>query len=685
MNQVFSLSFWFIAAFLFPLWYSAHSRKEYGDRPRWLLVSLFIFIFIGLCVTAGMWFPELFPGKNLLCRFLPPLLYALLFSVAEYSIHSQRIQKNLLFQEFASRLIGGALLLGGAIAALVLSVLFLLSSSSVAILFVLLFGGLVLGLFGYNIVLFSFEEGIIRFNKIPFIIYMVIVALGMILTWVDPPWGGSFFFLLLNILFGIRVFHEYFWYRMEHFNQVYSQQEEQEKNRTRLINEILIASPTEEQIILKNVLERYYAQFQDALANPNVRIKSLMLYTKKGQTLRVESDHFIIGYCTPLMNLETLKRLNTEAAHTLIKEQSFTLPRKGQEAEQETSFPEHSIFEMLQTRDMVTVEQLPTHLAAIFKLIIFYPVFNQQELVGMIVLFKEGSSYVFPKERSILNNLANDVSIALTLINGKRIQEDKNRLSQEMDVARNIQMSVLPKSIAIDGYDVAASMTTATEVGGDLYDYLKNQNRHFLAIGDVAGHGLPAGLMALTFMSALHGCVKTQESLGQALSPSQIYDIVNQVLVEINRNRIGSDKFMTANILQEERGTVTYAGSHLIGLVYRSKEKQVEEISGMTQRAAFLGLSEYATSSSSLGSFTLEQGDIFLLYTDGLIEARNKHGELFGLERVKQTIQKVAERSAEEIRQSLLEEVTRFADQGDLRKYEGNFADDISLVVLKKQ
>ncbi|MCX7655417.1 MAG: PP2C family protein-serine/threonine phosphatase [Treponemataceae bacterium] len=683
MNQVFSLSFWFIAASLFPLWYSANSRKEYGDRPRWLLVSLLIFICTGICVTVGMWVPELFPGGASLCRFLPPLLYALLFSVAEYSIHSQRIQKNLLFPEFASRLVGGALLLGGAIIALVLSLF--VSSSELVILLVLLFGGLVLGLFAYNMVLFSFEEGIIRFNKVHFIIYMIIVALGMIFTGVNPPWGGSFFFFLLNLLFGVRIFHEYFWYRMEHFNQVYTQQEEHERNRIRFINEILTASPTEEQIILKKVLERYYDHFQEALANPNVRIKSLMLYTKRGQTLRVESDHFIIGYCTPLINLETLKRLNTEAAHTLIKEQTFTLPPPEQEAEERSSFPEHSIFEMLQSRDIVAVEQLPTHLAAIFKLIIFCPVFNQQELVGMIVLFKEGSSYVFPKERSILNDLANEVSIALTLINGKRIQEDKNRLSQEMDVARNIQMSVLPKSITIEGYDVAASMTTATEVGGDLYDYLKNQNRYFLAIGDVAGHGLPAGLMALTFMSALHGCIKTQQELGQILSPSQIYDIVNRVLVEINRNRIGSDKFMTANIVQEEGGTVTYAGSHLIGLVYRSKEKYVEEIPGMTQRAAFLGLSEYAHSSSSLGSFTLAEGDVLLLYTDGLIEARNKHGELFGLERVKQTIQKVGERSAEEIRQSLLEEVSRFAEQGDLRKYEGNFADDITLVVLKKQ
>ncbi|WP_304240970.1 PP2C family protein-serine/threonine phosphatase [Gracilinema caldarium] len=682
MVQIYALSFWFILAFLVPLWLSAMSRKEYGDRPFWLLVSLVIFMISGILVGLSYFnLLNAYLSWSLLLAFIPQVLYPILFTVTEYSVHNQRIKKNLLQKEFNSRLKIIWALLAGMI--IVLLIIIVKPNQDLTIPKIFL-AALIIVFYAYNISLFSFEEGIIRFNRMPFVLGIVCSFLGILFNGTTVSPLGSLFLLILNITYAIKVFHEYFWYRMEHFNQVHIQHEKREQSRTRLINEILAASQTEEQIIIKNVLEQYLSQFQNALTNPNVKIKSMMLFTRKGDKLQVESDNHIIGYCTPLINIETLKRMNQEAAHTLIKEHKFSILPASETNNVPPSFPEDIIQKMITNHDITLLDNPPTHLAAIFKLIIFSPIFNQNELLGMLVLFKESSNYLFPKERSILNSLNDELSIALTLQNAKRIQEDKNRLSKEMDVARTIQESVLPRTITIEGYDIASYMKTASEVGGDVYDFIGLNNKNYLAIGDVAGHGLPAGLMALIFMSALQGSIKTMEELGLDLPVSKIYDIINKVLVKINRDRIGSDKFMTGNILEERNGNFTYAGSHLIGLVYRADKQEVEEISGMIDRAAFLGLSEYADASQSLGTCTLNRGDILLLYTDGLIEARNKHNELYGLENVKKVMKANAHTSAEDLRKELMNQVSQFAENGDLRKYQGNFADDISMIILKR-
>ncbi|MFQ3546989.1 MAG: SpoIIE family protein phosphatase [Termitinemataceae bacterium] len=684
MIQVYVLSFWFILAFLMPLWLSARSRKEYGKRPFWLLVSLIIFGLAGALVN--IWNANIFTTASVwasLLVFIPQMLYPVVFTLMEYSVHSQRIEKNLLQAEFTTRLQWiGIIIAGMIISVLALSIFFNETSIIIAQLFIT---ALIIILYAYNFSLFSFEEGIIRFNRLPFILGMIFSIFGMLFNGTIYTALGSFSLLLLNITYAARIFHEYFWYRMEHFNQVHIQHEESEKNRTTLINQILSASITEEQMIIRNVLDQYLVKLQNALANPNVKIKSMMLYTRRGEKLGVESDNYIIGYCTPLMNIETLKRMNQDAAHTLIKEQHYVIPSGAALESSIASFPEDVIQTMVSQREMILMDNPPTHLAAIFKLIVFCPIYNQSDLLGMLVLFKEGSNYLFPKEHSILNNLRDELSIALTLQHAKRIQEDKNRLSQEMDVARNIQESVLPHSITIHGYDIASSMKTASEVGGDVYDFIGSTNKNYLAIGDVAGHGLPAGLMALIFMSAFHGSIRTLEELGTDLPVSKIYDIVNKVLVEINRHRIGSDKFMTGNILEEKDGVFTYSGSHLIGLIYRADIQEVEEITGMIDRAAFLGLSEYADASQSLGTCRLHSGDILLLYTDGLIEARNKHNEFFGIKNVKEIMKANAHATAEDLQKELLHQVTLFAEQGDLRKYQGNFADDISMIILKRK
>ena len=83
--------------------------------------------------------------------------------------------------------------------------------------------------------------------------------------------------------------------------------------------------------------------------------------------------------------------------------------------------------------------------------------------------------------------------------------------------------------------------------------------------------------------------------------------------------------------------------------------------------------------------FTMNSGDILLLYTDGLIEARNGNGEQFDIEGVKESFRKVINEDLEKIKDHLIKDVSEFAQSGDMLKYNGSFADDITLVLLKRK
>lgn len=164
MVQVYSLSFWFILAFTIPLWLSARTRKEYGDRPFWLLVSLVLFAVSGILVNLySLNIIDSASSLSLLLVLVPQVLYPVIFTIVEYSTHSQRIQKNLLQTEFNSRLKWIWVILAGIILS-VLAIL-ILPNKNLILVPLLILAALSTILYIYNFSLFSFEEGIIRDRK----------------------------------------------------------------------------------------------------------------------------------------------------------------------------------------------------------------------------------------------------------------------------------------------------------------------------------------------------------------------------------------------------------------------------------------------------------------------------------------------------------------------------------------
>lgn len=679
------LSFAFVAAALAPLWLDASRRPEYGERPRLLLAALVAFLVSGALALCSYLLGDDPAARLPLAAAL--FAYAPAFFAAEYSVHVQRIRKNLLAPEFASRFRGW---IPAAAVALASCAAFGLAPvtplGEYGVLLALLAAASLAAFFMVSSKMFDLEEGIIRRRAYPFVLGGALSAAAVLAAAFGAP--VHVFLLALNLVFAARVYHEYFLFRMKHLNDIHALNLEQKRARSELIEKVLASNEEEDVAILRGILETALKRLQDAIPNPALKFGSLMFFRATGGVLAVDSPSFIVGHCVPLLNLESLKRMKAEAAAEHIRGQAFDLARvRSAEPLDPADFAAAWVRRMAEGREPVLATDLPEHLGHMFRLIALYPVFNRERLDGMLVLFKDGKDYVFPQEKNVLEETIGYLSIATTLIEGKRVQADKNRVDQEMDVARSIQVSVLPKSIEMPGYDVAAEMVTATEVGGDLYDFARSGQANYLDVGDVSGHGLPAGIMALLHLAAFQAAVRAGEALGKDLRPDALYDLVNRVLVDVNRDRIGSDKFMTCAMLREEGGRFVHAGAHLVGLVYRAASGKAEFLRGMIDRAAFLGISEYARSEGSLGEFVLAAGDALLLYTDGLIEARDRHGELYGESRLAASLEAAAGAAgadSEAIKGSLLADLRSFAEGGDLATRGGRYADDVSVVVVKR-
>src|SRR5262249_26313933 len=122
----------------------------------------------------------------------------------------------------------------------------------------------------------------------------------------------------------------------------------------------------------------------------------------------------------------------------------------------------------------------------------------------------------------------------------------KQRLEKEMEIASNIQTSILPRKIEINGLDVAARMLPASEVGGDYYEVLPVEDGAWFGIGDVSGHGLPSGLVMLMIQSAV-ASLSRQNPAG---APGKLLSIVNETLFDNVRNRMRDDNHATLSLLR---------------------------------------------------------------------------------------------------------------------------------------
>jgi len=231
----------------------------------------------------------------------------------------------------------------------------------------------------------------------------------------------------------------------------------------------------------------------------------------------------------------------------------------------------------------------------------------------------------------------------------KRIVE-RERIKAEIDAANRIQAALLPSTHPdVDGASLSSHYRAATEIGGDYFDFLPLGDGSLgLAFGDVAGHGLTSGIVMAMTKAALLVQVRHDPS------PVRVLEVLNDIVMKTAPKRMLMTFFF--GILDPETSTLRFASAgHLDPYVFRAREKKLELLSAW---GFPLGVRRREPFHESVVRF--EPGDRLVLYSDGLIEALNDEGEPFGFERFEGVILSRGARSADALKQALLESVKSF-------------------------
>jgi sigma-B regulation protein RsbU (phosphoserine phosphatase) len=492
-------------------------------------------------------------------------------------------------------------------------------------------------------------------------------------------------FLILNIVYTIRVVEEFFFWAMYHLRSDRAKVEQRQHALSLLIRRVINSTEDEDTGIVRDTMENALTKAKSRTVVEEYNVTGMVVYRRNGDTLKVDGNEMIWGYSIPLVTTKNFKNLDKNKLNDLIIRGTYDLDDiESSSPDSIKDYGANIIKRAMTEKEPIFIEDVPDNFKGMQRMIGVFPVFDTAKFAGMVIIFKDSFHKIYPFEKEVFSDLCENLGTIFALIAGKEVQKERNRLQGEMETAKNIQTSILPANPQLEGYTIAASMETATEVGGDVYDLVPNPYGNYFGIGDVAGHGLSAGIMALINMAAFHGALETSKTMNLEIPVDTLYDIVNRVLCVVNRDRIGSDKFMTQNYFVEKDGVIKHAGTHEIALIFRAATGEVEELPQLTDKTGFLGLSEYVDSRQSLGDFKLNSGDYLFLYTDGVIEAKAAKEQQFGLERVKDIIKEHPEAQPGEIIVYIKDFLRDWAKAGDFKKHGGNFADDITMVILKK-
>ncbi len=275
--------------------------------------------------------------------------------------------------------------------------------------------------------------------------------------------------------------------------------------------------------------------------------------------------------------------------------------------------------------------------------------------------------------RDQLGELADSFNAMTASVEGLLEQAaEKKRLEEELRIAREIQMSLLPRDpTSIPGLTVTAVCIPAREVGGDYYDFVRlGERRLGVLVADVSGKGTSAAF----YMAELKGLI---------LGLSPIYESPKRLLVEVNRilaASLDSRSFitMTYAVIDLDRLTLTYARAGHTPLIFvpggATATAQVLVPDGLV-----LGLDGFEAKFDTLleeRCLPIGEGDLAVLFTDGITEAMNKESDLFGEARLRHLLEGNGDLSLEDLRKHVLRNVEAFVGAADQH-------DDMTMVLVK--
>src|SRR5215216_5415001 len=304
---------------------------------------------------------------------------------------------------------------------------------------------------------------------------------------------------------------------------------------------------------------------------------------------------------------------------------------------------------------------------------VVYAIHDRGELMGVAPTGRELTNRAIVVHRIVEGKIAEEWgmgTIGGTLRKQRLEQEisERERIEQELKVARDIQQASLPKEVPeLEGWQIAPYYQPAREVGGDFYDFFDLEEGHLgVVVGDATGKGMPAALVAEATSNMLRAVA---QALGSS-SPSEILARVNETLLA----RIPPNMFATCfyAILEPKSGRLHYANAGHNLPCCRHGERQTDELVARGMPLGLMPGMDYEEKEA-----VLAPGDCALFYTDGLIEAHNPQGEMYGTPRLRNLLSERPE-GGTGLHATLMKELERFTGEGWEQE------DDVTLLTLER-
>ena len=293
------------------------------------------------------------------------------------------------------------------------------------------------------------------------------------------------------------------------------------------------------------------------------------------------------------------------------------------------------------------------------------PLIYKDQVIGVLDLEHTRRSYFTEEHVRTISTLAAQIAIAIENAQlYERLAREEARMEHDLSMAREVQHHLLPPNCPVlPGAELAARFNPAHAIGGDMYDFLDYKSpRAFIVVGDVSGKGAPAALYAALVSGILRSMAPGEPT------PAQMLNAVNHSL---NQRRLDAQfVVITGALWDDEKRTMRVANAGLPRPIYcHNGHAHMIEAAGLP-----LGLFENAEYDEVVIKAT--PGDVFVFFSDGMVDASNPKDEQFGRVRIEKVIAKNCDRGAQEIVDALFEAADKFADGAPV-------FDDQTVVVLK--
>lgn len=290
-------------------------------------------------------------------------------------------------------------------------------------------------------------------------------------------------------------------------------------------------------------------------------------------------------------------------------------------------------------------------------------------VLGVLSLVKNNPENVF-SDLEFTNMLSFGELASISIDNLLKYLEmlEVYELNREIDIAADIQNDLLPQNIPmLPGLDLSLSSRTLRGINGDFYDaYLLNNHKLLVVVSEVAGKGVPAALVIIMLKTIVKLVASPDKNAAEI-----IRDLNLNITEKIKIENIATLSLM---VIDSQNNSISYASAgHQPMIVYHQSTNDFEEL---TPKGIPVGLDKNAVYEEM--ELPFDKNNIYLQFTDGVPESRNRDGKIYGLEGVKKVVQQVKELKADEIRSEILDDLEYF--QRKTKQW-----DDQTLFVMKRE